>query len=146
MNIATILGILSASFGFLGTSYKFVASNITTILLAIVVIIIAIVIWQGYGIIRQNAQDEILIQEYKQNEQAYQQALAEKDKQIALEKALNDASNKVITDQQTQIKELDDKFNNIVNSDLGKDLNDPAAQSLKNLLQQLEKTLKLKKP
>lgn len=146
MNIAAILGFLSAGLGFLGTFYRFITSNFTTILLAIVVIIIAIVIWQGYGIVRENAQDEILIQEYKQNEQAYQQALADKDKQIALEKALNDASNKVIAARDDQIKELDDKFNNIVNSDLGKDLNDPAAQSLKNLLQELEHTLKLKKP
>ena len=78
------------------------------------------------------------LQQYQQNEIVLQQALKDKEAMIVLEKNLNDIANQSIVDRDAALSKLVSDYDTIINANLGQDINSPAAQSLKELIKELQ--------
>lgn len=123
----------------MGTVFGFIFSNFKLIIYSVGGIALAYFLWTGYNIVVQNAKNEILIQDFKKNEQVFQQALKDKEAQIALQNEINKLANDIVTARDDQINQLTKDYENIVNNSLGPDLDSPAAASLKELIRELQK-------
>jgi uncharacterized protein HemX len=131
MNFISFLNPVGAFFGGIG-------ANIHIISYALIAIIIAGMIFFGYNIVRENAQNQILIQDYKKNEQQFQQIIKDKEKAIVFQQSVIDLNNTVIKNRDDALSQIMTQYSDIVDSSLGSDLNNQAADSLKALIQKLQ--------
>ncbi len=123
---------------FIVTAFTWIFANFKLFLYAVGGIVLALLIWKAYSIISENAADKILIQQYKQNEIVYQQQIKNQQDTIKLETDLANLNDQTVQDKEAVISDLNAKYDSLVQSSLGQDLDSPASASLKELVTQLK--------
>lgn len=140
MWILTVLGFVKNLFSIFDVN--FIKNNFKYVVYGIIAIIVAVILWQGYNIVNENIHNQVVIQQYKDAIAILEQSNRDKDRMIELQKSLADLNNKIISERDNTINSLIEQYNNIVNSSLGKDLDNPAAESLKELIKRLQEEIK----
>lgn len=116
---------------------SFILSNIRWFALGSVVFIGSIFIWNTVSYIRTSAQNEIRVEQYKANEEVYQELIDSKNDIIELQKQSEEIASDVLTERDHSIDELRDRKDQIVSDDLGSDLKDQAPESIKELIRRM---------
>jgi len=107
----------------------FFKNNSKAILYLVIVLVVAAMLWKGYSIVTENAQSAVIIQ-------TQQEALKNKDEQIKMLKDQIAIQQKFIGLRDQQINELNERLDGIT-MDLGPDVTDEAAPSIKEYFRRL---------
>lgn len=118
----------------------FVTSNWQILSIAAGGVTIVVLGLTVFNYISTNAKNEVLIEQYKQNQVVLEKAIDNEKRINAFQKTELDLTDQALQARDQVIGDMQQKLDNIDVQKLGPDVNDQAPQSIKNLIKQMQES------
>jgi len=115
----------------------FLFQNARWIAIAFGLLLGSTALWNGYQYIRNSAQNEVRIEQLISDKEALTRTIEQQNRVIEFQKTLVTIADKTISDRDSEVEALRDRYRSLSTQDLGDDLNDQAPDSLKELIRRM---------